>query len=93
MMLRTCFVAMTVCVAVFVPFFGLLMELVGALCLTTMVFLLPVIFSWKLWGHDMSLAQKVFGLFIVAVGAIGGSIGTAQALNDIAASLRAGKHE
>ena len=41
----------------------------------------------------MSLAQKVFGLFIVAVGAIGGSIGTAQALNDIAASLRAGKHE
>jgi amino acid permease len=93
MFLRTFLVATTVCVAVFVPFFGLLMELVGALCLTMMVFVLPVVFSWRLWGDRMSMLQKVFGLFIVAVGGIGGTIGTAQALRDIAKSLSEGKHE
>ena len=93
LMLRTVLVSATVCVAVFVPFFGLLMELVGALCLTMMVFVLPVIFSFQLWGDRMSMPQKVFGLFIVAVGGIGGTIGTVQALSDIAKALRAGKHE
>ena len=92
-LLRTCMVAITCCVAIFVPFFGLLMELVGALCLTMMVFVLPVVFSWQLWGDRMSAAQKVFGVFIVAVGSIGGLIGTVQALQDIAKSLAEGKHE
>ena len=91
--LRTFLVAMTVIIAVYCPFFGLLMELVGALCLTMMVFVLPVIFSYKLWGNNMTLLQKVFGMCIVAVGTIGGTIGTVQALQDIAESLAAGKHE
>ena len=91
--LRTLLVVLTVCIAVLIPFFGLLMELVGAMCLTMMVFVLPVVFSFQLWGHKMTMAQKVFGIFIVAVGSIGGLIGTVQALSDIAASLKAGKHD
>jgi hypothetical protein len=57
------------------------------------IFVLPVVFSWSLWGDQMSMAQKVYGIFIVSVGAIGGMIGTVQALQDIAHSLQAGKHE
>jgi amino acid permease len=92
-LLRTVLVVLTCCIAIFIPFFGLLMELVGAMCLTMMVFVLPVVFSWSLWGDQMSMAQKVYGIFIVSVGAIGGMIGTVQALQDIAHSLQAGKHE
>lgn len=91
--LRTTLVVLTCSIAIFLPFFGLLMELVGALCLTMMVFILPVLFSFSLWGHEMTMAQKVFGIFIVAVGAIGGLIGTVQALDDIYQNLLEGKHE
>jgi amino acid permease len=91
--LRSLLVLITCSIAIFIPFFGLLMELVGAMCLTMMVFVLPVVFSWKLWGNQMSIYQKVFGIFIVSVGSIGGMIGTVQALQDIAQSLAAGKHE
>ena len=36
-LLRTVLVVLTCCIAIFIPFFGLLMELVGAMCLTMMV--------------------------------------------------------
>ncbi len=41
----------------------------------------------------MTMGQKVWGIFIVAVGLIGGFIGTVQALQNIATSLAAGRHE
>ena len=64
-LLRTCLVSVTCCIAIFVPFFGLLMELVGALCLTMMVFVLPVLFSWSLWGEFVapSIYYVVFFFF------------------------------
>lgn len=44
-------------------------------------------------GKRMTVAQKVWGVFIVAVGSIGSMIGTVQALQDIAKALSGGRHE
>ena len=49
--------------------------------------------SQPLWGDHMGLRQKVCGICIVAVGSIGGLIGTAQALQDIAHQIAVGAHE
>lgn len=72
--------------AAFVPLFPQFMELVGALCLSMIVFVLPVIFDWKLRslnGEKISLLSKVVGPVIILVGAAGGTIGTVQAVRGI----------
>ena len=46
--MRTGIVAGTVVVALSIPYFADFMTLVGALCLTMIVFILPVIFNWIL---------------------------------------------
>ena len=92
-LLRCMLVGTTSAIAIKVPFFALLMELVGALCLTMMVFVLPVIFSFMIWGGKMGWGQKILGACILITGAVAGFIGTRGALIDIASSLAAGKHE
>ena len=75
------------------------MTLVGALCLTMVVFILPVIFYWILrvrrfragFGPDLPVLEKVWGAFVVAVGAAGGSIGCYQAVQSIVTKLQSGK--
>ena len=60
----------------------------SALCLTMVVFFLPVVFSWKLWGDKMTCMQKLWGAVIVLTGITGGIIGAIQAINDIANKLK-----
>eukprot|EP00943_MAST-04B_sp_MAST-4B-sp1_P002120 g2120.t1 len=88
--LRISLVALTCFVAVMVPYFPDVMSLVGAMCLTMIVFVLPVAFSFKLRGDKMSILEKVWGLCIVCCGCIGGIIGTIQAFQSIASKLLAG---
>ena len=52
------------------------------------VFFLPVVFSWKLWGDKMTCMQKLWGAVIVLTGITGGIIGAIQAINDIANKLK-----
>lgn len=47
-LLRTAFVGLTVVVAIEVPYFAPVMSFVGAVCLTMIVFILPVVFHWIL---------------------------------------------
>ena len=81
----SCVAANTV-TAAFVPYFPQFMELVGALCLSMIVFVLPVIFDWKLRsmnGEPISFWSKVVGPVIILVGLTGGTIGTVQAVRGI----------
>lgn len=87
-LLRTCLVGFTCFVAVMVPFFGDVMSLVGAMCLTMIVFVLPVVFSFKLRGEELSLGSKVWGYCIIFTGVLGGSIGTIQSLESISKKLQ-----
>ena len=87
-LLRASLVAVTCIIAVAIPFFGDVMSLVGAMCLTMIVFVLPVVFAWKLRGAEMSLAQKTWGVCIICCGVVGGGIGTVQAVIQISQRLR-----
>jgi amino acid permease len=89
-LLRTILVGSTCLIAIYVPYFGDMMQLVGAMCLTMIVFVLPVIFSWKLWGESMSVVQKTYGLFIIFVGTAGGFVGGIQAILAISKKLQEG---
>ena len=86
-LLRLSAVGLTCFVAIMVPFFPDVMSLVGAMCLTMIVFILPVFFSFRLRGQKMSLIEKVWGICIVCCGSIGGLIGTIQAFQSIAAKF------
>ena len=92
-LLRATLVVSTCSVAVFVPYFAQVMELVGALCLTMIVFVLPVLFTWKLQGSTMGWLSKLWGLCIIAAGVTGGTIGSIQAVSDIISKLKSGDTE
>ena len=92
-LLRTSCVSLTAIIALYCPYFPEFMTLVGAACLTMIVFVLPVVFSWKLRGAGMGVGEKVFGWLIIAIGAFGGGIGCVQAVRDIAAKLSSGASE
>ena len=89
LLFRLSAVGLTCFVAIQVPFFPDVMSLVGAMCLTMIVFILPVIFSFRLRGQKMSLLDKVWGICIIFCGSIGGLIGTIQAFQSIAAKFAA----
>ena len=92
-LLRATLVVSTCSVAVFVPYFAQVMELVGALCLTMIVFVLPVLFTWKLQGNTMGWISKFWGFCIIAAGITGGTIGSIQAVSDIVSKLKSGDTE
>lgn len=88
--LRISLVVLTCFIAVMVPYFPDVMSLVGAMCLTMIVFVLPIAFSFKLRGDKMTILEKVWGLCIMFCGSIGGVIGTIQAFQSIASKLLTG---
>ena len=85
--LRLSLVGLTSFIAIMVPYFPDVMSLVGAMCLTMIVFILPVIFSFKLRGQNMTFLEKFWGICIVCCGSVGGFIGTIQAFQSIALKL------
>lgn len=90
--MRTLCLGVTGVVAIFVPFFPDVMELVGALCLTMIVFIFPVLFSLKL-RSDVSALEKAWGVAICAVGIFGGGKGTYEAILNISHKLASGAVE
>ena len=88
--LRTCCVLGTGAVALFVPYFAEMMTLVGAMCLTAIVFVLPVVFSFKLRGAAMGPGERVVGAFAATIGACAGAVGSFQAVQSIVEKLASG---
>ncbi|CAG8698302.1 8613_t:CDS:2 [Acaulospora morrowiae] len=78
---RTFLMVAVTATAVFVPFFGDLMSLLGALAMCLLVFILPVVFYIKLYGFErISYLELVWGAFVMLIGMIGCVIGTIDAL-------------
>jgi len=65
---RTCLVATTCLVAIKLPYFGDFMSLIGALCLVMMVFVLPIVFYWKV--KRVSTLVMLWGIFVIIIGEI-----------------------
>ena len=80
-LLRALIIGCTGTVAYFVPYFAAFMTLVGACCVTMMVFVLPVVFRLRLLPS--SRLEIVWGCVVVIVGLIGGSVGAYQAMRDL----------
>lgn len=91
MLERCTMVGLTLVVALFLPFFGELMTLVGAGALTVIVFVLPVVFNFKLRSDrklPIGVVEYVCGVFVVLMGLAGGSIGGVQAVKDLVAAFK-----
>ena len=54
------------------------------------VFVLPVLFTWRLRGGHICPAERLFGAFVIAVGVVGGAIGAYQSVHDIVGLLASG---
>mmetsp|Transcript_33465 Transcript_33465/g.53301 ORF Transcript_33465/g.53301 Transcript_33465/m.53301 type:complete len:417 (+) Transcript_33465:54-1304(+) len=86
--LRGLLVAMTVLVAVFVPYFDSMMSLVGAVCVVMTTFVLPAAFFLKLRAR--TLRERVLPVVVAAIGLVGGSIGAVQAMQDLIQKVSSG---
>eukprot|EP01060_Flectonema_neradi_P003429 TRINITY_DN121_c1_g1_i7.p1 TRINITY_DN121_c1_g1~~TRINITY_DN121_c1_g1_i7.p1 ORF type:complete len:453 (+),score=66.51 TRINITY_DN121_c1_g1_i7:53-1411(+) len=89
-LLRLFFLTTSAVIAYFVPYFDSFMSLVGALCVTMMVFVLPCVFAIKisemeLEGERTNKLLMWYGLLIliIVVGVVGGSIGSWQAIKNL----------
>ncbi|TKY53297.1 Amino acid transporter ANTL1 [Spatholobus suberectus] len=85
-LLRTALVASTVCVAFLVPFFGLLMALIGSLFSILVAVIMPSLCFLKIIGKKATKTQVALSVTIAALGIICGLLGTYSSLLSIADS-------
>eukprot|EP01063_Lacrimia_lanifica_P016457 TRINITY_DN22_c0_g1_i4.p1 TRINITY_DN22_c0_g1~~TRINITY_DN22_c0_g1_i4.p1 ORF type:complete len:480 (+),score=63.34 TRINITY_DN22_c0_g1_i4:46-1485(+) len=89
---RSGVVVCTVVVAICVPYFAEVMAFLGSACLTVIVYVCPVLFSFKL-RHDIPRREKAVMVFVLLLGLTGGSIGCYQSVSTIVRKLQAGDTE
>lgn len=83
-LIRLSVVLSTNLVVVVIPNFANLMALVGASCCTLLAFILPGIFHFQLFRNSgIARSQIWFDVFLIILGIVGASLGTADALNRI----------
>ncbi|KAI8911046.1 transmembrane amino acid transporter protein-domain-containing protein [Gorgonomyces haynaldii] len=73
--LRLFLLTAIVSVSVALPFFSDVMNLIGALSNTLLIFVFPIVFHWKLFG----VQRPILSVAILAIGLVGGFIGTKDA--------------
>ncbi|KAK7278971.1 hypothetical protein RJT34_24012 [Clitoria ternatea] len=83
-LLRTVLVASTVCVAFLVPFFGLVMALIGSLFSILVSVIMPTLCFLKIIGKKATKTQVVLSVAIATLGIICGLLGTYSSLSSIA---------
>jgi len=76
-------VLVTVLVAAFVPYFSLVVNLLGACSNTFAGFILPPIFLLKIAGSTIALGEKAWNVFIILFGLFGGGIATVISLEQL----------
>ena len=94
--LRSACLAFSTIVAYFVPYFDDFMSLVGALCVTMMVFVLPCVFAIRL--HEMEREEgprssRVWWWYawmtlIMIVGTVGGGVGVEQSVSNLISDVK-----
>ncbi|KAG0039299.1 hypothetical protein BGZ82_008903 [Podila clonocystis] len=88
-LLRTGIVLLVGLVATVVPFFGDVMDLLGALTACLLVFIMPVMFYYRLGGLEKKgWATRAWAVVILLVGAVALVLGTLDAVRHLAADFR-----
>ncbi|CAL5207621.1 unnamed protein product [Lathyrus oleraceus] len=86
LLLRTVLVASTVCAAFLIPFFGLVMALIGSLFSMLVSVIMPSLCFLKIVGKKATNTQVTVSVIIAAAGMVGGLLGTYSSLLNIANS-------
>ncbi|KAG0291550.1 hypothetical protein BGZ96_005077 [Linnemannia gamsii] len=86
---RTAIMFITGLIAGVVPFFGDVMDLLGSLTQCLLVFVMPIVFFYKLGGLDRAAWwTKLWAAFVLVVGMIALILGTVDAIRHLAADFR-----
>ncbi|KAJ8477954.1 hypothetical protein OPV22_021681 [Ensete ventricosum] len=85
-LLRTTLVISTVCIAFLLPFFGLVMALIGSLLSILVAIVMPALCFLKILKNKAKPLQIVLGTTMVALGIISAALGTYSSISQIASS-------
>ncbi|KAL3341694.1 hypothetical protein AABB24_025952 [Solanum stoloniferum] len=83
-LLRTVLVFSTVCVAFLLPFFGLVMALIGSLLSILVSVIMPALCFLKIIGKKATRTQRVSSITVIAVGIVSAALGTYSSLSGVA---------
>lgn len=87
--IRTLSMVLVATIALFFPYFGQMMSLLGALSDGMLTFVFPVVFYLKLFGFKkVHKLELVIMILIVVVGTAGAAIGTVDAVKELAKAYR-----
>ncbi|CAH9068867.1 unnamed protein product [Cuscuta epithymum] len=82
-MLRTLLLISTVCVAFLLPFFGLVMALIGSLLSILLAIIVPSVCFLKIMGKKVTKTQRAISIAVVIVGIISAALGTYSSVSNI----------
>ncbi|KAF9908266.1 hypothetical protein EC991_010106 [Linnemannia zychae] len=86
---RTIIMFLTGLIAGVVPFFGDVMDLLGSLTQCLLVFVMPIVFYYKLGGLKKAMwVTKGWALFVLVVGLVALVLGTIDAVKHLIADFR-----
>ncbi|XP_023539400.1 amino acid transporter AVT1A-like isoform X1 [Cucurbita pepo subsp. pepo] len=85
-LLRTALVVSSVCVAFLLPFFGLVMALIGSLLSILLAVIVPAVCFLKIMGGEASKMQMTWSSFIIGLGVLSAIFGTYSSVSQIAES-------
>nr|XP_027072232.1 amino acid transporter AVT1A-like isoform X1 [Coffea arabica] len=80
---RTALALSSLCVAFVLPFFGLVMALVGSLFSILMAIVMPALCFVKILGKTATRTQVVLSIAIVALGVVSAFVGTYNSVSDL----------
>ncbi|XP_068648353.1 amino acid transporter AVT1A-like [Aristolochia californica] len=83
MMLRTILVISTVCVAFLLPFFGLVMALIGSLLSISVAIIIPALCFIKIARNKATPIEVTLSIAVVVLGVISAAFGTYSSLAEI----------
>ncbi|KFH72285.1 hypothetical protein MVEG_02576 [Podila verticillata NRRL 6337] len=87
--IRTLSMILVATIALFFPYFGQMMSLLGALSDGMLTFVFPVVFYIKLFGiKKVGKLELLAMAFIVVIGVAGSAIGTVDAVKELAKAYR-----
>ncbi|KAI9161216.1 hypothetical protein LWI28_015517 [Acer negundo] len=82
-LLRTALVFSSVCVAFLLPFFGLMMALIGSLLSILVAVVMPALCYIKIMGNIASRTQIVLSSVVAALGVVTAILGTYSSVSKI----------
>ncbi|KAF8089177.1 hypothetical protein N665_0514s0007 [Sinapis alba] len=83
LLLRTVLVASSVCSAFLIPFFGLVMALIGSLLSILVAIIMPAICFIRIMGNKATRTQMILSSIIVVIGLVSGTLGTYSSVSKI----------